>query len=328
MSEETTAANTDAAAADAGAPEVTAADTGGADAGAPNEDASDKRVPSVIVDDVHVDYLVIGSKGGKVRSRRGDSRFKRLLRRGAKLSSVGTTTVKAIKGVSFVAYDGEVIGILGTNGSGKSTLLRAMCGLQPVSQGRVYMKGQAALMGVGAALQRNLTGERNIMMGCLALGMTPSQVKSKFREIVRFAELGDAVYLPMSTYSHGMAARLRFAISTAVTPDVLIIDEGLATGDAAFKEKSQRRIAEIRDAAGTIFVVSHSARSIKAMCTRAIWIDKGCVRMDGQVEDVARAYRAHVAQVRAERLRKRRERRKQRRLEAAAAEAAAGESPS
>ncbi|WP_246045961.1 ABC transporter ATP-binding protein [Rarobacter faecitabidus] len=275
----------------------------------------------MIVDDVHVTYLVIGSKGGAVRARKNDSRWKRLLRKGAKLSGAGKTEIHAVKGVSFTAYDGEVIGILGTNGSGKSTLLRAICGLQPVSQGRVYMKGKASLMGVGAALMKNLTGERNIMMGCLAMGMSPREVRAKFKEIVRFSEIGDAVYLPMSTYSHGMAARLRFAISTAMTPDVLVIDEALATGDAAFKQKSRRRIAEIQEAAGTIFVVSHSARTIQSMCTRAIWLDQGEIRMDGPADAVAKEYRAHMTTIRAERRRRRRERRARRLAEEARLEA-------
>ncbi|SNT14308.1 teichoic acid transport system ATP-binding protein [Micrococcales bacterium KH10] len=273
---------------------------------------STSRIPSVIVDDVHVKYKVIGSKGSKVQAHHKDSLLKKLVRRGAKITSAGSTEIHALRGVSFIAHDGEAIGILGTNGSGKSTLLRAIAGLQPVSHGSVYMRGRASLMGVGAALVKNLTGERNIMIGCLALGMSVSEVKEKFNDIVKFAELGDAVYLPMSTYSHGMAARLRFAISTAITPDVLIVDEALSTGDSAFKTKSRRRIDEIREAAGTVFVVSHSSATIKSMCSRAIWIDQGTVKMDGAVDEVVDAYRAFTRHSRAERRRRRRLRRKRR----------------
>lgn len=154
------------------------------------------------------------------------------------------------------------------------------------------------------------------MLGCLALGMKRSEVKKKFRQIVRFSEIGDAVYLPMSTYSSGMGARLRFAISTAVVPDILVVDEALATGDAAFREKCERRITAIRESAGTVFIVSHSAKTISEMCTRAIWLDKGEIRMDGDVDEVAEAYRKHVLELRREKRRKRMERRARRAAEA------------
>ena len=119
-------------------------------------------------------------------------------------------------------------------------------------------------------------------------------IDAKLDEIIEFAGIGDAVYLPMSALSSGMAARLRFAISTARVPEVLMIDEALATGDAAFRQRSKERIEQIREAAGTIFFVSHSLASVRSMCTRAIWLDKGMVRMDGDVDTVADAYRDHI----------------------------------
>jgi len=248
--------------------------------------------PSVVVDDLHITYRVIGAGGprptaepeGRVRSF-----FSRTLR-----STGGVTEIHAVRGVSFVARHGESIGIVGTNGSGKSTTLQALAGLIQPSQGSVYVAGIPSLLGVSAVLVRKLTGARNIMIGGLALGLTKDEVEERFDEIVEFADIGDFVHLPMTTYSAGMAARLRFAISTAAVPDVLMIDEALATGDAAFRERSRQRVDEIRRQAGTVFVVSHSLASIKAMCTRAIWIDKGLVRMDGPAEDVTAAYHEHT----------------------------------
>lgn len=187
-----------------------------------------------------------------------------------------------------------MIGILGTNGSGKSTLLRAAAGLLPPTSGRVYTSAEPELLGVNAALMPRLTGERNIVVGGLALGLNAKEVRENVPAVADFAELGDFLYLPMSSYSSGMASRLRFAISTIRTPEILMIDEALATGDASFRKKSTRRIEEIREQAGTVFFVSHSLASVRAMCTRALWIEKGKLVADGDVDEVADAYHAFV----------------------------------
>jgi teichoic acid transport system ATP-binding protein len=245
--------------------------------------------PSVIVNDLHVKYHVVGAK---VRSSAPtqDSFLKKVLRRGKAVAG-GHTTVHAVRGVSFVAHHGESIGIIGTNGSGKSTLLKAVAGLLSPSEGEIYVSGVPSLLGVSAVLMQDLTGERNVMIGGLALGLSKDEVNERFDEIAEFAGIGKAIRLPMKTYSAGMGARLRFAISTVSTPDVLMIDEALATGDAAFRQKSRDRIDEIRQEAGTVFVVAHSLASIKAMCTRVIWLDKGQIVMDGDPAKVTRAYR-------------------------------------
>lgn len=260
----------------------------------PDAPASERLLgaPSVIVDDLHVSYRVFGARG---RPAAKDSLVRRLLGKG-RARATGVTEVKAVRGVSFVARHGESIGIVGTNGSGKSTLLRALAGLIPPTQGSVYVSGTPSLLGVNAVLMKKLSGERNIMVGGLALGLTVHEVREKFDEIVDFAGIGDFVYLPMAAYSAGMAARLRFAISTAGRPDILMIDEALSTGDAAFRQKSRERIDEIRQEAGTIFLVSHSLASVKAMCNRMIWIDQGQIRMDGPVDEVAPAYRKFTKQ--------------------------------
>lgn len=236
--------------------------------------------------------MLSGQKRGAVTPHK-DSILRKFLRKGGALTG-GYTEVKAVKGVSFTAHHGESIGVIGTNGSGKSTLLKAIAGLLAPSQGEIYVSGIPSLLGVSAVLMKDLTGERNIMIGGLALGLTRKEVEERFDEIVDFSGLGDAIYLPMKTYSAGMGARLRFAISTAATPDVLMIDEALATGDAGFRERSRQRIDEIREHAGTVFIVAHSLATIKAMCTRVIWMDQGIIRMDGDPDEVTAAYRRYT----------------------------------
>jgi teichoic acid transport system ATP-binding protein len=151
---------------------------------------------------------------------------------------------------------------------------------------------ERSLLGVNTVLMSELTSERNIMIGGLALGLSPQQVRDRFDEIVEFAGIGDFVYLPIRAYPSGMGACLRFAISSAATPDVVLIDEALATGDVEFKAKSKDRIDRIRRLAGTIFLVSHSLATIESMCARALWIDEGRLRTDGPAADVCTAYRS------------------------------------
>ena len=142
--------------------------------------------------------------------------------------------------MSFTAYRGEAIGLIGPNGSGKSTLLRAIAGLMAPSQGVVWTRGQASLLGVAAAMMGAMSGDQNILLGCLAIGMTPAEIVEEYDAICEFAGIGEFVHLPMNTYSSGMGARLRFAIAAARAPDILLIDEALATGDAEFRRRSER----------------------------------------------------------------------------------------
>jgi len=135
-----------------------------------------------------------------------------------------------------------------------------------------------------------LSGERNIYIGGQALGLTKAQVKERFEEIVAFSGIGDAVYRPMSTYSSGMAARLRFAISTAAVPDVLMIDEALSTGDAEFRKRSGEKVDEIREKASTVFLVSHSNSTVRDLCDRVLWMHHGHLIADGPTEAILTAY--------------------------------------
>lgn len=239
--------------------------------------------PTIVLDDVHVRYRVLAS-GRRLKSRRS------LLKRTA--SPRRMHEVHALKGVSLVAHEGEAIGVVGHNGSGKSTLLATMAGLIMPAQGTIHADGNPALLGVNAALINDLSGERNVVLGGLALGMSRAEIAEKYQSIVDFAELGEFIEYPMRTYSSGMQARLRFAIAASATHRVLLIDEALAVGDQGFRRRSEERITELRQAAGTVFLVSHSLGVIANTCDRVIWIDHGQLKMDGPVGEVLAAYRA------------------------------------
>lgn len=200
-------------------------------------------------------------------------------------------SVSALRGVSFYVRSGEFVGVIGRNGSGKSTLLRTLAGLEAPSSGTVLTTSKPVLLGVGAALIPDLTGAQNIRLGALAMGLTPEQADSVFDEVVELSALGDAIDLPMRTYSSGMGSRLKFAISLAADPSILMIDEALATGDATFAERSKRAMDEMLGRAGTVFLVNHAAQTIENMCSRAIWMERGQVVLDGDAVEVARKYR-------------------------------------
>lgn len=223
-------------------------------------------VPSVLVDGVTLEYSF---RGGAVR---------------------------ALDDVVLTVCEGEFVGLVGRNGSGKSSLLRTIAGVETPRRGRVYATSQPMLVGVNAALIGDLTGAENITLGALALGMTPREVEQARPGIEELAGIGDAICRPMRTYSSGMAARLRFAISRAARPDILLVDEALSTGDAAFAERSRRAMDEMLEDSGTVFLVSHAAQTIEELCSRAIWLDEGRVIVDGPAREVARLYRwyAHV----------------------------------
>ena len=243
--------------------------------------------PMVVVDDLHVVYRVFGSKSDKGTAA---TALWRILRRQRRPS---VREVHAIRGVSFVANRGDAVGVIGRNGSGKSTLLRAIAGLLPPEQGVVYATGHASLLGVNAALLDDLTGERNVVVCGLAMGMTPREVKDKYQSIVDFSGVGDFINLPMRAYSTGMGSRLRFAIASARSHEVLLIDEALVTGDAEFRVRSRQRIEELRAQAGTVFIVAHSMAQIEETCNRVIWLEKGqIVRAGDDVPGIIDAYLA------------------------------------
>ena len=201
-----------------------------------------------------------------------------------------TMQVESVKNVSLVARAGESIGLIGKNGSGKSSLLRLIAGGESPSEGRLLVRSRPTLLGVSPALQVYLTGEQNIYLGCLAIGMSKEEAQEAVPKIAEWAEIGDAIKRPMNTYSAGQGARLIFAISTAIDPEILLIDEALSTGDASFAKKAERRMRDLLEGAGNLFLVSHSTGQIEQNCERAIWLNDGSVVADGKARDVCSAY--------------------------------------
>lgn len=255
--------------------------------------APEQNRPSVIVSDLDIVYRVFGAKRRGNAKGQGESTILRRLMQIGQNSTVGISEVKAVTDASFVVHHGESVGIIGRNGSGKSTILRAIAGLIPPTKGSVWVDGRAALLGVNAVLMSGLSGERNVVIGGQALGLSPQEVKERYQEIVDFSginEKGDFITLPMRTYSSGMAARLRFSIAAAKKHDVLLVDEALATGDKGFRKRSEQRVRELRESAGTVFLVSHQLSSIRDTCERTIWLESGELRMDGPTDEVIRAY--------------------------------------
>ena len=199
--------------------------------------------------------------------------------------------VEAIKNVSFDVRTGTAMGIIGSNGAGKSTLMRAMAGILPPTSGSIEVWGRAStLLALGVGFNQNLSGRENIILGGLAAGLSRREVEERAEEVAEWTEIGDFIDMPMRTYSSGMSARVGFSVAVHMKPDILMIDEALSTGDAHFREKANNKMAELRDSARAMFLVSHGLGSIKEMCNEVIWLDRGALMMRGEPDEVVKAY--------------------------------------
>ncbi len=198
----------------------------------------------------------------------------------------------ALKNVSLNIYPGERYGLIGVNGSGKSTLLKCIAGVLEPTQGSVKCYGtMAPLIELGAGFDPELTARENTYLNGALLGYSKEFIDENFDQIIDFAEVRDFVDMPLKNYSSGMRARIAFAIATATTPDILVVDEALSVGDFMFKQKCETHISELVDGHGTtLLFVSHSTDQVRRVCNRAVWIDKGTERMVGDVDDVLDAY--------------------------------------
>ena len=197
----------------------------------------------------------------------------------------------ALKDISFEVEAGTTTGIIGPNGSGKSTLLQIITGTLEPTHGRVWLEGRvAALLELGAGFNAEFTGIENIFMNASLLGLSRAETEALLPEIASFAEIGDFIYQPLKTYSSGMYVRLAFAVAIAVSPQILIIDEALAVGDAVFQHRCTRRIKEMQENGTTILFVSHDPGAIRALCNRAILLNQGQVEADGPPADVLARY--------------------------------------
>jgi ABC-type polysaccharide/polyol phosphate transport system ATPase subunit len=198
---------------------------------------------------------------------------------------------QVLRDVSFRLSEGESLAIVGANGAGKSTLLSLTAGLTEPDQGRIEVNGRvAALLDLGAGFHPDLTGGENLVLNAALLGLTRRRTMELFDQIVEFSGLGNAIGDPLRKYSNGMVMRLAFSIAIQSDPDILLIDEVLAVGDARFQEKCREALAAFQRAGKSLLFVSHSAATVREMCQRAIWIDQGAVMLDGPVDSVLEAY--------------------------------------
>jgi len=197
----------------------------------------------------------------------------------------------ALQDVSLKVKAGEAWGIIGTNGSGKSTLLKLISGILKPYKGEVKVQGtMAPLIELGAGFDGELTARENIFLNGTLLGHSEKYMREHFDEIIDFAELWDFMDMPIKNYSSGMAARLGFAVATVARPDILICDEVLAVGDYKFQEKCVKRMKEMLYSGTTLLYVSHSKDDVENICNKALWLDKGHVKMSGEASEVCAAY--------------------------------------
>ena len=202
----------------------------------------------------------------------------------------------ALRHVSVELSHGESLGVIGPNGAGKSTLLQVLAGIMRPSEGTVDVRGQVSgLLGLGVGFDPELSGVENILLGGAFLGIDDAKVQNLLPSIVEFADLGDFIDAPLKTYSSGMRARLGFSIATAVDPDILLLDEVLATGDANFRAKSKERVIELVKGAKGVVLVTHDMDWVREYCNRAILLEKGRVVLEGDPEEVVRLHLERTA---------------------------------
>jgi len=197
----------------------------------------------------------------------------------------------AVRNLSLEVPAGQMLAVIGPNGSGKSTLLKIIAGVYRPTAGRVHVEGNLApLIELGAGFHHELTGRENILLNGLLMGYSKAEMRAREQSIIDFADIGDFIDAPIKQYSSGMQTRLAFAVATEVDPNILVVDEILAVGDASFQQKCFARIDKFREAGKTILFVTHNMHQVTEHCDRAILLEKGSIIADGEPAEVVRFY--------------------------------------
>jgi ABC-type polysaccharide/polyol phosphate transport system ATPase subunit len=240
--------------------------------------------PVLIAEDIHVRFRPYAERVPTAR------------RSIARLRHRETREVIALDGVSCTVKRGEAVAVVGKNGAGKSTLLRVLAGTLLPDSGTIEVRGQSpTLLQLGVGFNPKLSGKDNVYLGSLALGHRRAEIDKLYPQVEEFSELGDALDRPVNTYSTGMRSRLAFAVAMTLEPETLLLDEILAVGDAAFREKSMGALQDLVDRAGTVMLVTHSLAQARRLCDTAIWLDAGRIQLVGPADDVIAAYHAATA---------------------------------
>ena len=201
------------------------------------------------------------------------------------------TVIRSLEDVSFEIHEGERVGLIGHNGAGKSTLLRALSNVYAPTAGRAEIVGEiGSLVDISLGIDGEATGRENIFIRGALLGLKQKEIEDRFDEIVAFSELGEFINMPVRTYSSGMHLRLAFAVATIIRPEILLMDEWLSVGDAAFNEKAEKRLNDLVQSSRILVIASHSRELIEKTCTRAMWFEHGRLKMDSDPRSVCNAY--------------------------------------
>jgi ABC-2 type transport system ATP-binding protein len=204
--------------------------------------------------------------------------------------------IEALQDISLSLRHGDRVGLVGHNGAGKSTLLRLLAGIYEPTRGTAEIHGRVApVFELGVGMDPEISGLENIIVRGLFLGMTRKQMEERIDDIADFTELGDFLEMPLRTYSTGMRIRLALGVVTSIDPEILILDEGIGAVDAAFLEKSKKRLAELVDRAGLLVFASHSDEFLRELCDTALWMEHGRIRKQGGIEEVLAAYKGRPA---------------------------------
>ena len=204
---------------------------------------------------------------------------------------------EAVKGISFSVPKGQILGIVGKNGSGKSTLLRALAGVFSADEGEINISDNSiSLLALGVGFHKKLSGRENILLAGMLFGFTDDEVREKMDEIIAFADLGEFIDKPVSTYSSGMYSKLSFAITAILETDIMLVDEVLSVGDTKFKRKSYKKMKElISNEDRTVVIVSHNSSTIRTLCDSILWLHEGRIVMQGPTEEVLPLYEEFMA---------------------------------
>lgn len=242
---------------------------------------------SIALRDVAVEFPVYNAAGRSLKNQMLDVATGGAIAR----RRDGHVIVRGLDGISLSLTEGDRLGLLGHNGAGKTTLLRVLSGIYAPTRGTADICGECvSLINIALGIDPEATGKENIRLRAAIMGMSPVELRERYDEIAEFSGLGDFLEMPFRTYSSGMQLRLAFATSTAIRPEILVMDEWLSTGDEDFKDRANKRLRDIVDSTKILILASHSRELLLNNCNRVIWLEHGKIRMDGPAGDVIQQY--------------------------------------